>query len=431
MVHKKMTTEAVSEFFSAVMQGLVLVKDGILSAVEINNKIMYCIFSVLTSVCSLIFSGAQLIVFLVYNIVIGLVEFAFELLNFGRGLLILLWKILILLYNFLDLIFHTAESIISFIWSGGKWTAATVQDSAKNLTENGLSTWKYFVVSVKELSDSILGGFVTIGQIVKSASFFCWDNLVWCYDMISESIYYIDILVRDVFKGFFLSCYEFVTGYLYNIPKEAYIGIACCCVLYITMLGIANHLYSHGLTFPVFSVFRSDMEDEYTDNTYDDYINEFSDDEFVDLTQDEDDDDDSDDATELSDEETEDEDAEFEIDSSNESNSNTASESEMSEINIQLPAAGSRYDLRRSTTPARARTSNTSCNELEREIETEKEKRKCVVCQDRKKSVLILPCKHLCLCVQCADHIARSRMAGRRVCPLCRTRIKTIMNVYV
>lgn len=425
-----MATETVSEFFSAVLQGLGVMRDGVLSAVEINNKIMYGIFSVSASVCNVIFTGAQLIVFLVYNIVVGLVEFAFELLNFGRALLILLWKILILIYNFLDLIFHTAESIISFIWSGGKWTAATVQDSAKNLTENGLSTWKYFVVSVKELSDSILGGFVTIGQIVKSASFFCWDNLVWCYDMISETIFYIDIVIRDLFKGFFFSCYDFATGYLYNIPKEAYIGIACCCVLYITMLGVVNHLYSHGLTFPGFSLFRSDTIDEYADNTYDDYVNEFSDDEFVDLTQDEDDDlEDSDDGTELSDDETEDEDAEFEIDSSNESN--TASESEMSEINIQLPLAGGRYDLRRSTTPARARTNNTSFNELEREIETEKEKRKCVVCQDRKKSVLILPCKHLCLCVQCADQIARSRMAGRRVCPLCRTRIKTIMNVYV
>lgn len=425
-----MASETVIEFLASITHGLVVVKDGIISAIEINNKVMYSIFSVLTSSFSVIFSGVQLLVFLVYNIVIAMVDFVFELVNFGRGLLLLLWKVLILVYNFLDLVFHALESIISFVWSGGKWTAVTVQISAKNLAENGLSTWKYFVVSVKELSDSILGGFVTIGQIVKSAFYFILENCIWCYDMITEFIYCIDVFARDLFKGFFITCYDFVTCYIYNIPKEAYIGIACCCILYITMLGIVNHLYSHGLTFPVFNVYNTNAADEDADN-YDDYVNEFSDDDFLTQTDDqEDEDDNSDNFTELSDDETEDdEDAEFEVDSSNESN--TASESEMSEINIQLPPPETRYNLRRSTTPARARTNNISVNELEREIETEKEKRKCVVCQDRNKSVLIMPCKHLCLCVQCAEQIARSRMPGRRVCPLCRTRIKTIMNVYV
>lgn len=428
-----MASETLSDFLVTVTQGLTVVRDGIFSAVEINNKAMYGIFSLLANVFSVIFSGVQLLLFLLYNIFVALIEFVFELISFGRGILILLWKILILIYNFLDLTFHAVESIISFVWNGGKWTAVTFQISAKNLAENGLSTWKYFVVSVKELSDSVLGGFITIGEIVKTAFFFGWDNLVWCYNLISEVLLYTDMHIRSLCKGVLLKCYEFLTDYMYNIPKEAYLGIACCCILYITLLGIVHHLYSHGLTFPFFNMFQSATDDY--DTGYDDYVNgEFSDDEFVDLTQDDDDDqdeydDDSDNATELSEDETEDDDGELEIDSSNESN--TASESEMSEINIQLPPPETRYNFRRSTTPARARLNKASVNELEREIETEKEKRKCVVCQDRKKSVLIMPCKHLCLCVLCADQIARSRMAGRRVCPLCRTRIKTIMNVYV
>ena len=429
-----MSTETLTDFLVTVTQGLAFVRETVLSAVEINNKVMYGIFTVCSSVIGVVFSAIQLFAFLLYNIVVSLIDFVIELLNFGRGLLVLLWKILILVYNLLDLIFHAVESVISFMWSGGKWTAVTIQISAANLAENGLSTWKYFVVSVKELSDSVLGGFITIGQIVKTALIFCWDNLVWCYDLLSDLICCADLFVRNLFKGFIYSCYEFVTDYLYNIPKEAYLGIACCCVLYIILLGIVHHLYSHGLTFPVFSFFHTPADD--FPNDYDDYVNgEFSDDDFLDLTQEDDDrvsdNDDDDTGTEDSDDDEteEDDDGELEIDSSNESN--TASESEMSEINIQLPPPESRYNFRRSVTPARMRFNNASTTDLEREIETEKEKRKCVVCQDRKKSVLIMPCKHLCLCVQCADHIARARMPGRRVCPLCRTKIKTIMNVYV
>ena len=431
-----MATEKLTDFLVTVTHGLTLVKETFFAAVEVNNKVMFSIFSLCSSVICVIFSAVQLLAYLVYNIVVALIEFVFELINFCRGLLVLLWKILVLVYNFLDLLFHAVESVVSFAWSGGKWTAVTIQISAANLAENGLSTWKYFVVSVKELTDSVLGGFITIGQIVKTALLFCWDNLIWCFDFLSDLISYSDMLIRNLFKGFLHSCFDFVTDYLYNIPKEAYLGIACCCILYITLLGIVHHLYSHGLTFPVFSFFQTPADG--FPNEYDDYANgEFSDDDFVDLTQDENvddrdsDDDGSDIGTEISDDddETDDDDGELEVDSSNESN--TASESEMSEINIQLPPPETRYNLRRSTTPARARFNNVSVGDLEREIETEKEKRKCVVCQDRKKSVLIMPCKHLCLCVQCADHIARSRIPGRRVCPLCRTRIKTIMNVYV
>ena len=43
----------------------------------------------------------------------------------------------------------------------------------------------------------------------------------------------------------------------------------------------------------------------------------------------------------------------------------------------------------------------------------------CVVCCSNKKDTLIMPCRHLCLCSEDANHI---RMTTGK-CPLCRTGI--------
>jgi RING finger protein 26 len=113
-------------------------------------------------------------------------------------------------------------------------------------------------------------------------------------------------------------------------------------------------------------------------------------------------------------------------------NSQTFSSDESeNEIDIQLPINEGGYSLRsRSSTPSRV-VKGMNPEDFEREIERERDKRKCVVCQDLNKSVLILPCRHMCLCVGCANHIVRSRFIERRICPLCRTRIERVMDVYV
>jgi len=53
----------------------------------------------------------------------------------------------------------------------------------------------------------------------------------------------------------------------------------------------------------------------------------------------------------------------------------------------------------------------------------------CVVCLDRKKTVLLLPCKHLCLCPPCHNEI-KGMTPLNRTCPLCRVRIKNHLVVY-
>lgn len=52
----------------------------------------------------------------------------------------------------------------------------------------------------------------------------------------------------------------------------------------------------------------------------------------------------------------------------------------------------------------------------------------CVVCRDRPKCVLLLPCKHLCMCEECAEFIAGMRQA---FCPLCRSTVHKQLSVYV
>jgi serine/threonine protein kinase len=48
----------------------------------------------------------------------------------------------------------------------------------------------------------------------------------------------------------------------------------------------------------------------------------------------------------------------------------------------------------------------------------------CVICEDVQKSVLLLPCKHVCMCEGCAG--------GMRDCPICRAPIsERITGVYI
>lgn len=51
----------------------------------------------------------------------------------------------------------------------------------------------------------------------------------------------------------------------------------------------------------------------------------------------------------------------------------------------------------------------------------------CVICQDRPKSIVLLPCRHLCLCRNCTYNL----QSYRTVCPLCRERFCETIQVYV
>jgi uncharacterized coiled-coil protein SlyX len=50
--------------------------------------------------------------------------------------------------------------------------------------------------------------------------------------------------------------------------------------------------------------------------------------------------------------------------------------------------------------------------------------RKCSVCFDREAETVLMPCRHCCLCADCADHATLDR------CPLCREPVASRLRIF-
>lgn len=111
------------------------------------------------------------------------------------------------------------------------------------------------------------------------------------------------------------------------------------------------------------------------------------------------------------------------------SDSDDSEEESEYNITVELPQTSGRYNLRERNSPDPVHHEKLSPQELERVLESERDKRLCVVCADQPKTVVVLPCKHMCMCVDCAHEIVKLR-STRRVCPLCRASINTVMHIY-
>ena len=44
----------------------------------------------------------------------------------------------------------------------------------------------------------------------------------------------------------------------------------------------------------------------------------------------------------------------------------------------------------------------------------------CVICLSNKRNTMVMPCKHICLCNECADVLSNNKSD----CPICRIRIQ-------
>lgn len=49
---------------------------------------------------------------------------------------------------------------------------------------------------------------------------------------------------------------------------------------------------------------------------------------------------------------------------------------------------------------------------------------RCIVCMENPREIILLPCKHVCLCEDCAEKISR-------MCPVCNKRIEGKRAVYL
>lgn len=63
--------------------------------------------------------------------------------------------------------------------------------------------------------------------------------------------------------------------------------------------------------------------------------------------------------------------------------------------------------------------------QTEMELARLQEAKSCAVCFDRDRSTVLMPCKHIVLC----SHCARSKEIGH--CPICRSRIESVMDIFL
>ena len=68
-------------------------------------------------------------------------------------------------------------------------------------------------------------------------------------------------------------------------------------------------------------------------------------------------------------------------------------------------------------------------HELRQSLESAEDRHMCVVCLERPRVVMLRPCNHVCLCLQCSDSFGHGVM--HVTCPICDTQIDGKMDVHV
>jgi len=61
------------------------------------------------------------------------------------------------------------------------------------------------------------------------------------------------------------------------------------------------------------------------------------------------------------------------------------------------------------------------------QVEREREDKLCVICQDKEKCIMILPCRHLCICQDCQGPLQRQN----NNCPICRKPVRQTIKAYL
>ena len=62
-------------------------------------------------------------------------------------------------------------------------------------------------------------------------------------------------------------------------------------------------------------------------------------------------------------------------------------------------------------------------NVIDKKGEDKTPPNECVICLDRKKDTVLIPCGHICICLHCSESYKTS-------CPICREKITTVQQIY-
>jgi hypothetical protein len=53
----------------------------------------------------------------------------------------------------------------------------------------------------------------------------------------------------------------------------------------------------------------------------------------------------------------------------------------------------------------------------------------CVICWNDKKTIVLLPCRHLCVCVSCSKKLWNNTQ--KETCPICRNDVENLLEAFV
>ncbi|KAL8602064.1 hypothetical protein ACOMHN_007334 [Nucella lapillus] len=408
---------------------------------HVNFIFFTYLYMTLVFIADVIIVVLLLIIQFVLNVSMFVYDFLSEIYACVCAFLVLLWRICVLVYKLFCLFFTGIETLVLSLWNGGVITYNALQQSALDVVETCESTKDYAAIKAQDFVMYVCNFFTAVGGFATWLIRGAW----YCIGYVPATIACIPSYISQWLASLWGRLTSWVSFGFMGVTQETYIGIALCCMVYFIVTRLVHIMHSRGFT--VFSVrrqgrhggerpvnnemtfdraFESDFEEDDVDNS----SQEASDNENNDDRGEE-----SDAPTELTlsdgDSDDDDQSAGSESDVSLNSQTFTSEESDH-EIDIQLPSSGGDNVFpSRCSTPSRNAPKDMNSDDYHRELERERDKRKCVVCQDANKSVLIMPCKHMCLCVGCANQIVRSTLVGRRICPLCRRRIEKVMDVFV
>ncbi|XP_013402763.1 uncharacterized protein LOC106168294 [Lingula anatina] len=401
--------------------------DIISTALSVNYQVVSSLLKLILSTTNALIAVLWALYGAVCDVLYYLLEFVVEIFHLTsiatKGVLKLGW----ILFDAVGLLIHATEKCIAYLCGCLVWIARLV---ANEITAYNSET--------NEMVRTLWNGVCNIGSFVilfcNSAVSLVTGSCLEFLHFMQHVCFAAQNTVKTTISSIDSSM-ESLLQFVLQIPLDAYIGIVFCIgVILWRITGQGFHL----------SAFRASdtMEIELQGEGADMYAIDSSDDEAdgneENSIADEDDEEEEEDFTDADENSVDSQDrvSITDTDSDDGSPVEESGDSEGSDssddapVHVELPQ-GYALRSRASPSPMPSYSKGSNPDTLVRQLESERDKRLCVVCQDQVKCVLILPCKHMCLCVHCAHQITAARMANRRICPLCRTRIEKVMNVYV